>query len=443
MDTVDHVVLGAGAVGMAGAEDSFADGDTSRGPCRIAPIIAGCLISGVVVAIVLFALLPRPEEHVVTGTVLLAFAFGWALLAVFSVRSTDQPQRWATAPAAFMALFGVGLLVAAPGLDLLAASGWVWCPLLLALVAWMIVQTRRHLHSRAGRRLLYPVFAVLAVAAIGGGYETVRGSMDGDAYAMPGQLVDVGGHQLHIHCSGSGSPTVVLEGGLGAASSVMAERIAPAVARNTKVCVYDRAGKGWSEPVSRAQDGFEVAADLHALLGAAQVPGPYVLAGHSLGGIHVLNFAHRYPDQVAGVVLLDSMHPNESPSGSGLAGVSAMLPSVARLGIGRLLADEQDGTPPAQARSYRDELLEMATALNQAGELESLGDRPLFVLTAMDEAQAGWRADQDDLAMLSTNSAHRVLARATHNSLVSEKGGAAESSDAIHDVVESVRAGRH
>ena len=112
---------------------------TSR---RIAPIVAGCLISGLLAAIVFFTFLRRPEEHVVTGTVLLAFAFGWALLAVLSVRLTDQPQRWAAAPAGFMALVGGGLLIFAPSAGVLGALGWVWATLLLALVAWMTVQAR-------------------------------------------------------------------------------------------------------------------------------------------------------------------------------------------------------------------------------------------------------------------------------------------------------------
>ena len=412
---------------------------TSR---RIAPIVAGCLTSGLVAAIVLFGSLRRPEEHVVTGTVLLALAFGWALLAVLSVRLTDQPQRWAAAPAAFMALVGGGLLIFAPSAGTLGALGWVWPPLLLALVAWMTVQARRRLRSRAGRLLLYPVFAVLALAALGGGYETVRASIERGAYAMPGELVDVGGHRLHIHCTGSGSPTVVLEPGLGGASSAMSERIAPALGGNTQVCVYDRAGRGFSEPASGPKDGVEVATDLHTLLGRAQVEGPYVLAGHSLGGIYALSFAHRYPDQVAGLVLLDSMHPRRSASQSGGAGPFALLPSLSRLGIGRLALDTKDGSPPAQARSLRDELAEMPTALAQAAEVETLGDRPLAVVTAASGAQAGWPAQQDDLATLSTNSVHRVLPRATHASLITDKGDAAQSSDAIRDVVESVRSAR-
>ena len=412
---------------------------TSR---RIAPIVAGCLISGLVAAIVLFGFLRRPEEHAVTGTVLVAFAFGWALLAVLSVRLTDQPQWWAAAPAAFMALSGAGLLIFAPSAGVLGALGWVWPPLLIALVAWMTVQSRRHLRSRAGRLLLYPVFAFLALAALGGGYETVRGSIERGAYSMPGRLVDVGEHRLHIHCAGSGSPAVVLETGLGGVSSAMSEWIAPRVARTTKVCVYDRAGRGFSEPASGPQDGVDVATDLHTLLGRAQVKGPYVLAGHSLGGPYVLSFAHRYPDQVAGVVLLDSMHPNPSAAPSGGAGPFALLPSLSRLGIGRLVVDPKDGSPPAQARSLRDEVAETSTALTQAAELETLDDRPLAVVTAVSGAQAGWAAQQDDLATLSTDSVHRVMPRATHQSLLDDQGDAAESSDAIRDVVESVRTAR-
>jgi pimeloyl-ACP methyl ester carboxylesterase len=83
---------------------------------------------------------------------------------------------------------------------------------------------------------------------------------------MSGELVDVGGHRLHISCTGTGSPTVVLEGGLGEPSTMMAGWIAPSVATTTRVCVYDRAGRGWSEPAPDSQDGLAVVADLHTLL---------------------------------------------------------------------------------------------------------------------------------------------------------------------------------
>jgi pimeloyl-ACP methyl ester carboxylesterase len=100
--------------------------------------------------------------------------------------------------------------------------------------------------------------------------------MDASAHPMLGELIDVGGHRLHLQCAGSGNPTVVLEPGLGEASSVMGW-IAPAVAADGRVCVYDRAGRGWSDPADGPLDGAQTANDLHTLLDRAHVPGPYVL----------------------------------------------------------------------------------------------------------------------------------------------------------------------
>ena len=137
-------------------------------------------------------------------------------------------------------------------------------------------------------------------------------SIDATAYPPPGQLIDVGGHRLHLNCTGSGSPTVVLEPGLGEVSPAMGW-IAPVVARDTRVCVYDRAGRGWSDPADGPQDAAQTAADLHTLLDRGHIPGPYVLAGHSFGGLYVLTFAATYPDQVAGLVLLDSTAPVPGP----------------------------------------------------------------------------------------------------------------------------------
>jgi Serine aminopeptidase, S33 len=248
------------------------------------------------------------EEHVITGVVLAVFTVSWALVAFLSSRWTDQPQRWAFAPAAAMAVAAVTILVVAPTGN---EAGWVWPPAILALVAWMVIQSRRTLRSRARVLVLYPVFAALALSALGGGYETYLETTDSASTAMPGQLVDVGGHKLHIDCTGTGSPTVVLEPGMGEISPMMAAWIAPDVATTTRVCVYDRAGRGWSESADGPQDGTEVATDLHTLLANAGETGPYVLAGHSAGGIYTLNFAHLFPRDVAGVVLLDSMHPDQ------------------------------------------------------------------------------------------------------------------------------------
>jgi pimeloyl-ACP methyl ester carboxylesterase len=111
---------------------------------------------------------------------------------------------------------------------------------------------------------------------------------------MPGQLIDVGGHRLHLNCTGSGSPTVILEPGLGEVSSAMAW-IAAGIAQDSRVCVYDRASRGWSDAADGPQDAVQTATDLHTLLNRAHIPGPYVLAGHSFGGLYVLTFAAHYP----------------------------------------------------------------------------------------------------------------------------------------------------
>jgi pimeloyl-ACP methyl ester carboxylesterase len=432
---------------------------TSRGEGHIGRVVAGSIIGGVVAAGVFVAgPFAGAKEHVITGSVLLAFAGAWAALAVLSQRWTNQPQRWAIAPAVFMGVAGTGLLVFAPTWN---PFGWVWPPAAIALTIWMVIHARRDLRSRTRVWLLYPVFALFVLSAFGGGYEMYRETAGRVSYPMPGRLIDVGGHRLHINCTGTGSPTVVLEPGLGEPSTAMGW-IAPAVAATTRVCVYDRAGRGWSEMAAAPQNGVEVATDLHTLLQAAGEPGPYILAGHSAGGIYVLNFAQLYPQQVAGVVLLDSMHPEQYTKIASWPAfyemfrrVSALLPSLSRIGVGRVMyqsvysdlpamaRDEQRAfwATPRHARSVRDEFSELRTAMTQAQSLTSLGDRPLIVVTAQKDAENGWMAAQDDLAALSTNVDHRVLGDATHASLVENQGTAGQSTQAIGDVVNSVRTG--
>jgi pimeloyl-ACP methyl ester carboxylesterase len=130
-----------------------------------------------------------------------------------------------------------------------------------------------------------------------------------------------------------------------------------AVARETRVCVYDRAGRGWSDAADGPQDAAHIAADLHTLLERAHVPGPYVLAGHSSGGLYIQSFAAQFPDQVAGMVLLDSTAPNPGPaqptnteSYSLGRRVAVLLPAVAHLGAGRLLNPFSYGTLPPRSR---------------------------------------------------------------------------------------------
>lgn len=426
-------------------------------------IVAGSVATGAIGALVLdLVAFAGATEDTITGVTLLCFALGWAMLALLSTRRTDQPQRWAWVPAAVMAVLGLGHLILRPSDHFLNVFGWIWPLPLLALVVWMFVQARRHLHTRTRPWLVYPVLVVLGLAAVGGGYERIAETRDDGSLAMSGRLIDVGGHKLHINCTGSGSPTVVLEPGLGDTSLMMSGWIAPAVAKTTRVCVYDRAGRGWSEPAPSPRDGVGTATDLHTLLARAGESGPFVLAGHSAGGLYVLNFARLYPDQVAGVVLLDSMHPQQyTRIGSwpqfyaGFRRASALLPSLSRIGVARLFYGASYGGlpsgPRAQERAFlstaqdnssvRDEFSQIRTAMAQAGALRTLGGKPLIVLTATKGAETGWAAAQDDLARLSTNSVHRTVA-ATHAALTEDEKTATVSSQAIGDVVQSIRAAR-
>ena len=321
------------------------------------------------------------------------------------------------------------------------------------MVVWVVVHARH--------RLLHPVIAVLVLASIGGGYEKAAEAADATAYPMPGQLIDVGGHRLHLNCTGAGSPTVVLEPGGGAMSSNLGW-ITPGVARGTRVCVYDRAGRGWSEPADSAQDGVQIATDLHTLLHRGHVPGPYVLAGHSFGGLYVLTFAARYPDEVAGMVLIDSTTPSSAAASPGtatsydlLGRVSALISGTARFGLARLFDQLIAGSLPPRSqeqvhargvtatsvRSAIDEYLHANAAIAQAAALHDFGAKPLIVLTAGVGSDAAHRAAQNHLATLSTNSVHRTIPGVAHEGMVAEEKGAAATIRAILDVVTSVRRG--
>jgi pimeloyl-ACP methyl ester carboxylesterase len=153
------------------------------------------------------------------------------------------------------------------------------------------------------------IAGLLALAIIGAVYQGVATEIDQRAYPAPGEMVDIGGHRLHINCVGQGSPTVILESGLGTMSADWAN-VQPEVAETTRVCAYDRAGTGWSEPGPEARDPRQIAGELHTLLGNAGIDGPYVLVGHSFGGLYVRMYAARFPKEVKGMVLVDASHPD-------------------------------------------------------------------------------------------------------------------------------------
>ncbi|QWZ07789.1 alpha/beta hydrolase [Nocardioides panacis] len=421
--------------------------------------MAGSLAAGFAAAVVLpFLPVASVDVDFSTAMVLLGWALGWALLAVLSTRFTDQPQRWAVVPAIFMAVAGALLLVA-PG-AVVDDLGWVWPPALVILVVWMWIRAKRTMHSRARVWLLNPVLVVLVLLALGGVYERIAQSA-APVVAMRGQLVDVGPYRLHLECHGSRRPTVVLEPGGGGSAASMG-LIAPAVARDTRVCVYDRAGRGWSDPAASPPDAAQIATDLHTLLNRAHVPGPYVLAGHSFGGLYVRTYAAKYPDEVAGLVLVDSTAAHDTPvsapkaaSYSVLKHATSLIATTSHVGLGWFLANSDYAYLPPKyrddARSTAASGKEMAGFLDEfgvanrseaeAGTLRTLDAKPLIVLTATVDNSKGWMADQDKMVTLSSNSVHRVEPGATHASFVDDPAHAAAVTRAIHDIVVSLRTG--
>jgi pimeloyl-ACP methyl ester carboxylesterase len=423
--------------------------DRSRTKGTRSPVLAivGSFAVGAILAVAL-PLGPASggSEPLVTGSVLMAFGLGWGLMAVLTSRFSAQPQTWMAVPAVFLGSIGIGLIVFQPSPAVMDLLSWVW-PLALAILAiWMIFQVRRQMRGR-GRWFIVPVIASLFVFSVGGAIAAVSAANGPGASAQAGQMIDVDGRRLYIDCTGTGSPTVVLQSGLGESSSYWG-RIAPAVAASTTVCAYDRAGHGRSEPAAAPQDGTALATDLHTLLERAGVPGPYVLVGHSSGGPYVRVFAARYPDQVAGMVLLDAQpadafaalpdYPTTYPI---LRTVDSLSQSLARVGLlGPILGLPADQSTPVAARAARDEIVALPAALEQALALTSLGDRPLIVVTAGSGQQAGWLDAQDRLPGLSANSSQRVLPAATHTSIINGVD-AGMSSQAILDVVSSIRTG--
>jgi pimeloyl-ACP methyl ester carboxylesterase len=159
--------------------------------------------------------------------------------------------------------------------------------------------------SKRTTHIALAVFAVLvALPALGFAYETVMAAVDARSFPPPGRVSRIDGHAMHLNCTGTGSPTVVMDAGLGGWSMDWSD-VQPGVAGSTRVCTYDRPGMGWSEARSEPRDAAHAVAELDRLLKSASIDGPLVLVGHSNGGLRMLLYAAEHREDVRGLVLVD------------------------------------------------------------------------------------------------------------------------------------------
>lgn len=323
--------------------------------------------------------------------------------------------------------------------------------------------------SRVGLRSLAACVGAAAVcgAVVFQHWATAR---DRRRLSPPGRLVDAGGHRLHLLIAGDerGGPTVVLEAG-GMATSPMWALIQPGIAEFAQVVSYDRAGMGWSEPGPRPRDARAIARELHTALRSAGVAGPFVVVGASLGGPYATVFADKYSDETVGIVLVDSVHPEQMqrlpPQArralSLLTIANRVLPLLAKLGVTHLvdvselllagLPSKLPAEAAAQLRTFAhwpghwtavldevsvwdDTMEQMRSALRS----ESLRVLPLTVVTApdnpgMEALREPWLEMQRDLAGTSTIATHHVVEGAGHIALATEAGP-------IQEVIQAVRA---
>jgi pimeloyl-ACP methyl ester carboxylesterase len=311
--------------------------------------------------------------------------------------------------------------------------------------------------------LLVLVVALIALVVIGLVYQAVGSARDRRRFPPPGRLVDVGGHRLHVRIAGEGGPAVILESGI-AASSINWSRIQPLVARFTRVLSYDRAGYAWSDKAPGPRTAGQAACELHTLLGAAAVPPPWILVGHSFGGLVIRAFFSRWPDDVAGLVFVDPTFPEmwlDMPAtrrrlvaggvlfsriGGVLARVGVVRACLALLTRGRtrvprtlargfgpaamavltrILGEVQkmpaEMHPAIQAhwsrpRSFASMASHLRNLPRSAAEVagdETFGNRPVYVLSA-----AGLRPElllpYENLARCSSNGHHIIASSAGH-----------------------------
>jgi pimeloyl-ACP methyl ester carboxylesterase len=285
----------------------------------------------------------------------------------------------------------------------------------------------------------------LVVLGASGGAAWQRAGTRADERRLPpaGEMVTVDGRRMHLHCTGSGSPAVLLDAGLGGSSGAWAS-VQPELARSTRVCSYDRSGLGASEPRRGPRTSDRIVAELRALLDASGETGPWVLVGHSFGGINMRLFASQHPDEVVGLVLVDASHEDQverlpAPPGWVMPLYRAFTWTTpfgsARLLGPRLMAvpDGLDEEAGARARAHSARGATLRTAFAELNTIDAslaqvraarvhLGALPVVVITAglpfNNDADApewvAWLDMQRDMLSLSSVSHALVAERSGH-----------------------------
>ena len=260
-----------------------------------------------------------------------------------------------------------------------------------------------------------------------------------------GQRVDVGGYHLYVESAGTGSPTVIFECGMECGAASLAN-LGAEVQQFTHTVLYDRAGLGQSDPAPTPRTAQDIVNDLHQLLAQAQIAGPYLLVGHSFAGLPLRLFAHQFPDEVVGLVLLDVVHPDQwLRELQLLPPPSPDEPAAITKARNVFMAEWNDPFCNGEG-------MDIAASAAQVRATGHLGQLPLVVITAgIDEwdegfplevaraLEANWLAMQKELVALSHNSTHIIATESDHSIQDCQP---ALVVDVIHQLVQDIRAGR-
>jgi len=267
------------------------------------------------------------------------------------------------------------------------------------------------------RRFIFGLLSLGAVALLTAGAGAAVDGTDGK--------FDIGGRSIRIACYGEGAPTVVVDAGLGTAPAEDQgwQHIAAQVATSARICLYDRAGLGGSDPAPKGpRTSMDAADDLHGALRQARIDGPYLLVGHSIGGLHAQVFASRYPEATAGMVLISATHPDRVPTWL------ALLPP-ARRGEEKAVTEARTFLAGMiEDPTQNEEMLDFRSSAAQARRLKSLGAKPVVVATHSPryrmvpglseplaiELEAATQQLQKQFLSLSTNTRQNVAATAGH-----------------------------